>query len=136
MPDTTVILQTLIPEHPLMGFISRHDYSSMISFEAGVRKKTGFPPFSYMARCIFSSLKENEPEEYAIKTSKKLKECGVNILGPSPAPIELLRNSYRWNLFVLSGNRSRLHLCLDSLGKMKFPSSLKIKIDVDPYDML
>ncbi len=136
MPDTTVILQTLIPEHPIMGFISGHDYSSMISFEARVRKKTGFPPFRYMARCIFSSQKENEPEEYASRTSKKLKEYGVSILGPTPAPIEMLRNSYRWNFFVLSGNRSRLHLCLDNLGKMKFPSSLKIKIDIDPYDML
>ena len=136
MPDTKVILQTLIPEHPLMGFISGHDYSSMIHYETDMRKKSGFPPFCYLARCIFSSQKENESEEYATKTLKKLKELGVNILGPSPAPIELLRNYHRWNFLVLSGNRSRLHSCLDSLGKMKFPSSLKVKIDVDPYDML
>lgn len=136
MPDTRVILQTLIPEHQLMGFISGHDYSSMVSFETEIRKKTGFPPYSYMARCIFSSLKEHESEEFAVKTSKKLKESGVNILGPSPAPIELLRNSYRWNFFIISGNRSRLHSCLDRLENMKLPASLKVKIDVDPYDML
>jgi primosomal protein N' (replication factor Y) len=136
MPDTRVILQTLIPEHQIMGFISGHDYSSMISYEAEIRKSTGFPPFAYMARCIFSSPKENESEEYAIKVSKKIKESGVSIMGPSSAPIELLRNSYRWNLILLSGSRSRLHSCLDRLEKMKFPSSLKVKIDVDPYDML
>ncbi len=136
MPDTKVILQTLIPDHQIMGFISGHDYTSMISTETDIRRKTGFPPFAYMARCIFSSPKENESEEYAIKVSKKIKESGVSILGPSPAPIELLRNSYRWNLILLSGSRSRLHACLDRLEKMKFPSSLKVKIDVDPYDML
>jgi primosomal protein N' (replication factor Y) len=135
-PDTKVILQTLIPEHQIMGFISGHDYLSMISSETEIRRKTGFPPFAYMARCIFSSPKENESEEYAVRIAKKIKGNGVNILGPSPAPIELLRNSYRWNIILLSGNRSRLHSCLDSLGKMKFPSSLKVKIDVDPYDML
>jgi primosomal protein N' (replication factor Y) (superfamily II helicase) len=136
MPGTRVILQTLMPEHPLMGFILAHDYTSMIKYETDMRKKSGFPPFCHMARCVFSSQKEGESEECATMTFKKLGKSGVNILGPSSAPIELIRNSHRWNFLVLSGSRSRLHACLDCIVKMKFPSSLKVKIDVDPYDML
>jgi primosomal protein N' (replication factor Y) len=136
MAGTKVILQTLIPSHPLIEFMSRHDYLSMMQKECEDRRQNDFPPFSFMARCIFSSQKDGIAEEYSKKTSRTLTRPDVKILGPSPAPIELLRNSHRWNFFLTSKNRNSLHACLDSIEKIKFPSSLKVKIDVDPYDML
>lgn len=134
--DTKVIIQTLIPDHPLIQSISGYDYEGMISSEEEIRKASGFPPFSHMARCIFSSA----GNELAMKTINeavaRLNPREVTLMGPAPAPISLLRNTYRWHVILTAKDRGKLHAALDRLERMEIPSGVRMKIDVDPYTML
>ncbi|HUK39603.1 MAG TPA: hypothetical protein VLX11_01115, partial [Candidatus Acidoferrales bacterium] len=61
----------------------------------------------------------------------------IEVLGPSPAPIEKLRNRYRWQLLVKGKQISSL-LEFAGYAREIAPQSrrLRLNIDVDPYNML
>jgi primosomal protein N' (replication factor Y) len=134
--DTKVIIQTLIPDHPLIQSISRYDYLSMIEMEQDIRKATGFPPFAYMARCIITSTKDKTARKFCTQIASVIKIQGVEILGPAPAPISLLRNRHRWHIILRSKNRGLLHKAIDIIDQVKCPQEADLKIDVDPYSMM
>ena len=134
--DTRVLVQTLIPDHPLIQAIAGYDYTGMIRAETEVRKASGFPPFTFMARCIFSSADNSLLTRTVNETVRRLKPRDVNLLGPAPAPISLLRGSHRWHIILTSNSRDRLHAALDRLELMQLPSGIRLRIDVDPYTML
>jgi primosomal protein N' (replication factor Y) (superfamily II helicase) len=134
--DTKVIIQTLIPDHPLIDMISRYDYLSMIKMEQDIRKATGFPPFSHMARCVITSTKDKTAREFCSQIASVVKIPGVEVLGPAPAPISLLRNRSRWHIILRSKNRGSLHKALDIIEQVKCPQGADVRIDVDPYSMM
>lgn len=134
--DTKVIIQTLIPEHPLIGAMVRHDYESMVAQEGEVRKATGFPPYTYLARCVVSAGEEKRAKSQAVKLASSVKVPQVEVIGPVPAPISLLRNRHRWHLVLRSRNRGALHRALDAVERVKLSGETDLRIDVDPYSML
>jgi primosomal protein N' (replication factor Y) len=135
-PDTRVIMQTVIPDHPVMEAIQRHDYDAMHREEESIRRQAGLPPFAYLARCVFSSL-HGKPLEQAVKhIAQDIALPGLKVMGPALAPLGLLRGRYRWHLLLTSQRRATLHQALDSLERIKIPGQVRLKIDVDPYDML
>ncbi|MGM0410469.1 MAG: primosomal protein N', partial [Bacillota bacterium] len=61
------------------------------------------------------------------------------ILGPSPAPIERIRQKYRWQLILKFNKYDKRKNVLEDLRKKFFPyneQSVKFNIDVDPISML
>ncbi|HHO76391.1 MAG TPA: primosomal protein N' [Deltaproteobacteria bacterium] len=134
--NTRVLIQTLIPDHPLIRSIASYDYEGMIRNEEILRKASGFPPFMFMARCLFSSRSNDAAKEAIHQAASGLARFDVDILGPAPAPLSLLRNNYRWHILVRSSNRTKLHRAIESLVRIKIPSNVHYKIDVDPYNML
>lgn len=134
--DTRVIIQTLIPEHPLMGAIARNDFAAMAEQEQAVRMATGFPPYVHLARCVVSSETEKTARTVSQKLAKSVKVPQVEVIGPAPAPISLLRNRYRWHLVLRSRDRGRLHSALDALEQVEIEGGADLRIDVDPYSMM
>jgi primosomal protein N' (replication factor Y) len=136
MSNTDVLIQTLIPDHPLITSIADYDYEAMIAAEEEIRRASGFPPFVYMARCIFSSTHNETVQQMIHHVAAKIEKHRVDILGPAPAPISLLRNYFRWHILLRSKDRTLLHRAIESVMRMNIPSGVKCKIDVDPYTML
>ncbi|HPS92992.1 MAG TPA: primosomal protein N' [Deltaproteobacteria bacterium] len=134
--DTKVLIQTLIPEHPLIGCIARYDYQAMIEAEKGIRKASGFPPFMHLTRCVVSSSTEKCAREAALSLVSAVTLAAVEVLGPAPAPISLLRDRYRWHVILRSRNRSALHRTIEAIEQVPLPSGVDLKIDVDPYSMM
>ena len=135
MANTTVLIQTLIPDHPLITSITDYDYEAMISAEEEIRRASDFPPFVHMARCIFSSTHNETVQQMIHLATAKIEKHNIDILGPAPAPISLLRNYYRWHILLRSKDRTPLHRAIESIMRMRIPSGVKCKIDVDPYTM-
>ncbi|HQP30413.1 MAG TPA: primosomal protein N' [Deltaproteobacteria bacterium] len=135
-PDTRVSMQTLIPDHPVIAAITRYDYEAMLTEEEQNRRQAGLPPFAYMARCIFSSLEAPHLEQTVKRIAKTLALPGLKVMGPALAPLGQLRGRYRWHLLLTAGKRATLHRALDHLQQTKIPGRVRMKIDVDPYDML
>jgi primosomal protein N' (replication factor Y) len=61
----------------------------------------------------------------------------IEILGPAPAPIEKLRNRYRWQL-LLKGKKVSALLEFAQSARRAFTRSgaTRLHVDVDPYSML
>lgn len=135
-PDTRVLIQTVLPEHPVIEAIARYDYHAMRQVEIEGRKAAGFAPYAYMARCVFTSAKAEAVQETARLAAKSAAVQGVRVLGPAPAPLALLRAAYRWHIILTADKRAALHKALDRIEKLKAPAQVRLKIDVDPYDML
>ena len=61
------------------------------------------------------------------------------ILGPSEAPIAVLRGRVRWQLLLKGAERSGLHRAAHAVAAYKAerkPEGVRILIDVDPQSML
>jgi len=136
LANTRVLVQTLIPDHPLIKSIAGYDYEGMIAGEELIRQASGFPPFVHMARCVFSSSRNELVRQVIHEVSSRINHKNVDVLGPAPAPVSLLRNRYRWHFLLRSNDRAGLHRTIDSIMQIDIPSQVKYKIDVDPYNML
>jgi primosomal protein N' (replication factor Y) len=69
-----------------------------------------------------------------------LEQSFLQILGPAPAPLTKIRNSYRYHIIIKGKSVIETHkLVIDSLKELKEKTSLykvKITVDVDPVSML
>jgi primosomal protein N' (replication factor Y) len=76
-----------------------------------------------------------------LKVAKELgNSCGENgrsidVLGPAPAPVSMIRNNYRWHLVIKAPSYDALR---DALRGKSAGNSGGVReiIDVDPYNML
>jgi len=142
----TVIIQTYAPDHYAIQHLIRHDYKGFFAAEIDFRRALNYPPFSRLVCLRLEGPKFEEVEQKARMLGAMLHDKTIHnarlrekieILGPAPAPIEKLRNRYRWQL-LLKGKKSSSLLELAKQGREALPRSLSVRlhIDVDPYNML
>jgi len=142
----TVIVQTYAPDHYAIQHLIHHDYKGFFAAEIDFRRALNYPPFSRLVCLRLEGPKFEEVEKKARtlgallhdKTIHNARVRGkIEILGPAPAPIEKLRNRYRWQL-LLKGKQSSSLLELARQARQALPRSrsMRLHIDVDPYNML
>ena len=101
------------------------------------------PPFARLAGIII----EGSKEDVVIKTAKALASSFpitpssnhriITLLGPAPAPLYRLRGLYRWRLLVRADRSVNLpELVRGWVDGLKAPSSVRIKVDIDPVGFL
>ena len=141
-----VIIQTYEPEHYAIQPLLTHDYKGFFAAEIEFRRTLGYPPFGRLVNLRLDGLKAENVEAKAKAMANKLRETQsrtpkyreqIEILGPTPAPIEKLRNRYRWQL-LLKGKQIGSLIELANLARATFTRlrSVRMHIDVDPYNML
>jgi primosomal protein N' (replication factor Y) len=142
----TVIIQTYAPDHYAIRHLINHDYKGFFTAEIGFRRALHYPPFSRLVCLKLDGPKLDEVEKKArmlgVTLQNKISRSStgrekIEILGPAPAPIEKLRNRYRWQL-LLKGKQSSSLLDLAKRAREALPRSrtVRLHIDVDPYNML
>ncbi len=133
-----VLLQTHVPEHPVMQALIHHDRREFFAFESDQRLAHGFPPFGRLAAVIISGRHKGEVE----KGARYLARCfpltdKAELLGPTPAPLSFLRGQHRWRLLVKTAKEYPPQPLLKHwLSSAKLPSSLKVLTDIDPYSFM
>jgi primosomal protein N' (replication factor Y) (superfamily II helicase) len=142
----TVIIQTYAPDHYAIRHLISHDYKGFFTAEIEFRRALCYPPFSRLVCLKLDGPKLDEVEKKARRLAATLQDTmarsstgreQIEILGPAPAPIEKLRNRYRWQL-LLKGKQSSALLDLAKRARETLPRSrsVRLHIDVDPYNML
>lgn len=137
-----VIVQTYTPGHYSLKAAQNHDYESFSKKELKLRAQLNYPPFSKLVNIIVLG-KDDELTRKAVldldrflqKDNKKIDE----ILGPSPAPIERIRNKYRWQIILKFNKYKERNSVLKGISKNFFPynnDKVNFNIDVDPLSML
>ncbi len=90
-----VIIQTYNPEHPVLDYVRRHDYTGFFAHELEERRAFSFPPFS---RIINIYLRHRDPRtvaEIAAKFASSLKAVfGQRISGPQEPPVSRVQSLY------------------------------------------
>ena len=61
----------------------------------------------------------------------------IRLLGPVKAPIYMLRGNYRYRILIKTSRTINIQKWLKSLiSSVKVPSSVVVKIDIDPYSFM
>lgn len=130
--ETTVIVQTYQPTHPIITAGLTQDYASFYETALKARKLGHFPPYCFLLKLVCTYKTEAAAIRNARALAERLRESvdDVQILGPTPAFYERTRDSYRWQLVIKSSKRARLLAIVDTLPPSHW------QFELDPISLL
>ncbi|MCA1908136.1 MAG: primosomal protein N' [Magnetospirillum sp.] len=133
-----VLLQTFQPDHPVMRALARGDRDSFMATEAQARRDAGMPPYGRLAALVVSGPEAGAVDEFCRKMIRLAPSLeGLQIIGPAPAPLSLLRGRHRRRFLIKARRDVGLHQPLRKwLESVVVPSGIRIQVDVDPYGFL
>jgi primosomal protein N' (replication factor Y) len=131
-----VWIQTFNPENPLLDALVRDGYAGFAATELGHRAAAKLPPFRALA--LLKADGADLDRTLACLRTLVAGIDGVEVLGPTPAPLARRARLYRCQTALLAADRTRLGHALDRIvdahGSQRF-GGVRWSIDVDPYDM-
>jgi len=128
-----VIIQSYLPEHPILAFAAEQDYLSFYNSEIEERKLFGYPPFCRLIKVIFAGKNAKETENAAEKTLKEVRLLQIeqtHILPVVPAGHPKVKDLFRFQFLIKTANPH----ALSQIAPLIPASSheLLTKVDVDP----
>ncbi|MFZ4409378.1 MAG: primosomal protein N' [Paracraurococcus sp.] len=133
-----VLLQSFSPDHPVMRALVSGDLDGFMREEAAMRRPGHWPPFGRLAALIVSAEEEREAD----RTARDLGLAapggeGVQVLGPAPAPLALLRGRHRRRLLLKTRRDIAVQPILrEWLARVPVPNHVRVQVDVDPVGFL
>jgi primosomal protein N' (replication factor Y) len=133
-----VLLQTYMPDHPVMAAMLSGDRDGFLAAESETRRAHFMPPYGRLAALIVSGADGRRVDEVARALGKSAPRGeGIEVLGPAPAPFAMLRGRHRRRLLVKARKEANLHGRLRAwLGGVKVPTGVRVQVDIDPYSFL
>lgn len=101
------MIQTLVPEHPVIRLAARQDYDGFYALESDLRRVQGLPPFGDCVTITFTGPEEarvlRAAAAYrdslrAILRSGDYQEEICTVLGPAPCPVPKINLHFRYRL--------------------------------------
>jgi primosomal protein N' (replication factor Y) len=132
------LIQTHQPEHEALVALAAGDREMFIGVELAMREMLGLPPFGKLAAVIFWGPEAAKVDALAKKFLNAAPRAdGVEILGPSEAPIARLRGLYRRRLFIQAEAKVNLSIYMQVWRqKIRPPTKYKIQVDIDPQSFM
>jgi primosomal protein N' (replication factor Y) len=137
-----VLLQTYMPEHPVMAALATGGREAFLAREAEAREQHGQPPAGRLAAIILSGRNEASVAATARALARIARgalpaDGGIEVLGPAPAAMTLLRGRYRYRLLIKCARAVLPQPWLRHwLATLDAPSRVTLRVDVDPYSFL
>jgi len=130
----TVYFQTLNTKSNVVSEITNKNPDIFLEKELILRKKNNLPPFEKFISIIISGKSEKKVEKFAYELKNKLKKnLNSKILGPVIAPINKIKNNYRYRILIRSKKTQNVQKRLsDILINLKNHKEIKLAVDVDP----
>ena len=132
------IIQTHMPDHPLMVALKAGDREGFYAHEKHARKITTLPPYGRLAGIVVSGADPAETERFARNLARQVPVAeDVKVLGPAPAPLAMIRGRHRYRFLVKTGRDVNIQGYLSAwLGGVKTRGSIRMNIDVDAYSFV
>lgn len=141
------VVQTLVPEHPVLNLAAQQDYDSFYELEIRLRQSLGNPPFGDLAQITFTGLEETAVLRAGVKFRDSLVAClklpdykeeHCTVLGPAPCPVPKINYHFRYRLTMRCQMTKRLrqlvaHL-LRQFGTDSGNRGISAFADVNGYD--
>jgi len=133
-----VIIQTRMPDGDWLRRIDESAAEATLNHELQLREMLSFPPFGRWVRMVFSA---NKVEKAMAVASRVVDMCagleGISISDPMPCAMERQAGKYRIEVLLRDASRKRLPWQLEPLlSALRPPRDVRIRIDVDPQDMM
>ena len=132
------LIQTHNPDHAVMQALVSGDRDRFVEVELADREAAAMPPYGRLASLIVSGPDPVAVDNVCAALARRAPHRdGVTVLGPSVAPMALLRGRHR-RRFLLKTSRDiavqpLLHAWLEQIG---LPGAVRLQVDVDPYSFL
>jgi primosomal protein N' (replication factor Y) len=133
------LVQTHMPEHPVMEAIIKGDREAFLEREIRQRQAGLLPPYGRLAALIVSARDARIAESYAREIARRAPPAErIDVLGPAEAPIAVVRGRHRWRLLLKAPReidmQSYLRQWLALMPEAR--GDLRLQVDVDPYSFL
>ena len=101
------VIQTMVPEHPVITLAAKQDYDSFYDLEIGLRRVQNCPPFGDLASVTVIGQDEGQVLRSAVKFRDSLLTClkdptyageTCQVLGPAPCAVPKINYHYRYRL--------------------------------------
>jgi len=133
-----VLIQTRAPTAAVITALASGDRDAFYAAETEARRMAGAPPFGRWAAIIVSSEDEAEARDAARAIGAVRPNLpDVQVLGPAPAPMALLRGRHRYRLLVNARRSAEVQRVIrEWLGTLRLPPGVRVGIDIDPYSFV
>lgn len=136
-----VLIQTRDVSHYCWQYVRTADYEGFYQAELARRKLRRYPPFVRLAliRISYGITEQAGPaalSDLAHALRGKATELGVQLLGPAPAPLALLRGRKRFTCLVKGQEWQAIRSLYFFALAQKASKHLRLFLDLDPINML
>jgi primosomal protein N' (replication factor Y) (superfamily II helicase) len=133
-----VFVQTHEPDAPVIRALVSGDSEAFYAAETEARKDAGAPPFGRFAGIIVSSESLKEAQDAAALIGRTAPEVeGMQVYGPAPAPLAMLRGRHRMRLLIHARRALDVQDVIhDWLGALEWPRGVRVNVDIDPYSFV
>jgi primosomal protein N' (replication factor Y) len=134
------IIQTYLPEHPILRAVLAQNYEGFLQAELQQRREGGYPPHRALILIRLSSTRLEALERYCHRVAERLQGIPAEVLGPGPAQVERVAGRYRWQILLKQlpdqgWDRPKLAAQIQAaIGHP--PQGIRVSLDVDPLRIL
>ena len=132
------VLQTHMPDHPVLCALAAGDRDAFLTREAAARQAASMPPFGRLAAIIVSARERDAARLFAETLARQIPPHeNIRVLGPAPAPLARLRNRYRFRFLVKARKHAPIQSFIGAWVKKVTPrGTVRVQIDIDPYQFM
>ncbi len=135
-----VVVQTFTPQAEAIQFSRQADYLGFAHGELEMRRRFQYPPFRHLIHHVFRGRNPEKlqffSEQWARLVEKELANR-VELRGPVPAPIEKIKDEYRFQLWYFTHQVSKTVAELQRLREsFSWPEDMIQVLDVDPVNLM
>ncbi len=140
-----VLIQTRDVNHYCWKYIQNSDFEGFYADEMARREKRRYPPFIHLALIRISFAHDYaDGHKIMLELGKELRKMAQNfqeensfvqVLGPTPAPMALLRGQRRFHCLLKSQNWQSMRALFAYAQQLSFAKNLKLSLDLDPLNM-
>lgn len=96
-----VIIQAYKTQHPVLHFVTLHDYKAMYAAEIAERQNFGYPPFFRLLKITLKHKQQQTVEQAAQVLSHWLRpHIGYHLVGPAVPLVGRVRNNYLQEMLI------------------------------------
>jgi primosomal protein N' (replication factor Y) (superfamily II helicase) len=134
-----VVVQTYLPYSGPIQYARAQDFDGFADDELESRKEFNYPPYRHVVHHLF---KGRNPDKLAFFAAEWAKQAAValgpdvEIRGPAPAPIEKIKDFYRYQLWYFMPNITRyMPKLLELRRTFQFDKDVEDVIDADAVNL-
>ena len=134
-----VIIQTSTPHAPPVQFARKSDFDGFQLEELEQRREFNYPPFQHLIRHLFRGRNPEKVNFFIEQWARRVEAHfgdRLTLRGPAPAPIEKIRDEYRFQLWYFAPSAQAIIDELTALRRdFKMDKTVIDQLDVDPMQM-